>query len=491
MALWGRVDSKVVPGTVAVVEYDPEANDGAGNELAARTVTGTGTAFTTVNVTAGSFVATRTYTIVSVGTTDFTAIGASANQVGVTFVAYGVGTGTGVASTGLKNGQTLLIGSPAVPYKIGNIASATSLTLTKPYLGATDSGLTVTANESPAFANGARPYPSQPYGVSATEQGVGADQILSVTLLGGGTGYVEEPVPTITSEDGTGATFDVTISGGAVTVIAITDAGSGYVAGDSITIPKARVTVPTTSIAADTDVFGYDAHGFAAGEAVKYYDGGGTAVAGLTDEASYFISAIGLTVDEFRLATSALLAAGNGNLATVAISGTGGEFTCAADTLAVDDRVQISGTLTGDGAITGYTTGKVYKVYEVTGSSPNVTGFTLTEEDGTAVVTTAGTTTGLTFLTGTIVLITGTGYNAQYFEKTSKTAATAGIVFGPGLDLVGVDTGGGASTAVSAPGWVVVRTGTGGRAGRRTYETLAVVRGIKNDASDDTVFPDA
>lgn len=49
-------------------------------------------------VTAGGFVVGRFYTIVSVGTTDFTLIGASANTIGVRFKATGVGSGTGTAS---------------------------------------------------------------------------------------------------------------------------------------------------------------------------------------------------------------------------------------------------------------------------------------------------------------------------------------------------------------------------------------------------------
>ena len=48
-------------------------------------------------VTAGSFIIGKEYKIVSVGTTDFTLIGASANTVGLWFVATGVGTGTGTA----------------------------------------------------------------------------------------------------------------------------------------------------------------------------------------------------------------------------------------------------------------------------------------------------------------------------------------------------------------------------------------------------------
>lgn len=41
---------------------------------------------------------TNTYTITTVGTTDFTAIGASSNTIGVTFTATGVGTGTGTVT---------------------------------------------------------------------------------------------------------------------------------------------------------------------------------------------------------------------------------------------------------------------------------------------------------------------------------------------------------------------------------------------------------
>ena len=55
------------------------------------------TIFTNATVTAGSFIPGTEYTIISVGTTDFTLIGASASTVGVTFVATGAGSGTGVA----------------------------------------------------------------------------------------------------------------------------------------------------------------------------------------------------------------------------------------------------------------------------------------------------------------------------------------------------------------------------------------------------------
>ena len=51
-----------------------------------------------VLVNAGEFSIGQTYTINTVGSTNFTLIGASSNTVGVTFVATGVGSGTGIAS---------------------------------------------------------------------------------------------------------------------------------------------------------------------------------------------------------------------------------------------------------------------------------------------------------------------------------------------------------------------------------------------------------
>ena len=52
----------------------------------------------TATVTAGSFVIGHTYSITTVGTTDFTLIGAASNTVGVWFTATGVGAGTGTAT---------------------------------------------------------------------------------------------------------------------------------------------------------------------------------------------------------------------------------------------------------------------------------------------------------------------------------------------------------------------------------------------------------
>ena len=47
---------------------------------------------------AGAFAVGTTYDIMTVGTTDFTLVGAADNNVGTTFVATGAGAGTGTAA---------------------------------------------------------------------------------------------------------------------------------------------------------------------------------------------------------------------------------------------------------------------------------------------------------------------------------------------------------------------------------------------------------
>ena len=108
--------------------------------------------------------------------------------------------------------------------------------------------------------------------------------------------------------------------------------------------------------------------------------------------------------------------------ATVAVSGSAGQFTCGSSNIVVGDLVTITGTLGGTGDITGYTTGTVYKVSAITGTAPTVTGFTLTTTAGAAIVTTAGSLTGLTYtVSGNKI---GTA-KIRHFVLDSGTAGSA------------------------------------------------------------------
>ncbi len=74
-------------------------------------------------VTAGSFIVGREYQIVNIGTTDFTAIGATSNTVQTVFTANGTGTGTGTARPAFF-GQPSLFGPAGRRYNI-NISTET------------------------------------------------------------------------------------------------------------------------------------------------------------------------------------------------------------------------------------------------------------------------------------------------------------------------------------------------------------------------------
>ena len=390
----------------------------------------------------------------------------STNVFGVNTTEIGAG-GDNVVSVAVATGGTLYVEAPVVAFSGGGAVVTGSITTTVLTVTAVTSGKLVVGQTSGQFTGA--------LGAQLTSTEVGG------ALGGKGTYTVDSQTvgsTTITTVPGTTAAGTATISGGAVTAITVTNVGVGYDAAPTITIPKARVTIPTSGITASTDTVAFTAHGLTAGDAVKYFHGGGSAATGLSNDTTYYIATAGLTANAFKVkaaTTTGTLAA------TVATSGTGGEFTCGASTLAVADRVTITGTLGGTGTITGYATGTVYKVSAITGTSPNVTGFTLTTDAGSAVVSTAGTLTGLTYTVETVVDISGTGNNAQYFEKSASTAATATAALGS------------PKAGVAHTGWVKRTVGTGQRAGRVQYEVLVAMskNGITGDFADDIQFPDA
>ena len=122
-------------------------------------------------------------------------------------------------------------------------------------------------------------------------------------------------------------------------------------------------------------------------------------------------------------------------LSSVAITGTAGQFSCAATTLSVGLGIQVSGTLSGTGTITGYTDPKIYYIIATNGT----TTFTLSATSGgSAITTTAGTTAGLTFtrtvgglnLTGeyqiTSIVGSASTYNIQAATPATSTATGGG-----------------------------------------------------------------
>jgi hypothetical protein len=137
-----------------------------------------------------------------------------------------------------------------------------------------------------------------------------------------------------------------------------------------------------------------------------------------------------LQVDCPRAVSVTTSTAAASTLSGVAIANTSGGITFTSQAgLVTGQRLTISGTLGGTGSITGYTNPTTYILTAVTSTSA-----TLTTTAGAAVVTTAGTPTGLTYTLGVApVTVTVSGfdvYGQAMSEAITSSAAVSTAVNG-------------------------------------------------------------
>ena len=324
---------------------------------------------------------------------------------------------------------------------------------------------------------------------------------------------------------GDGSSIDATIFGitgteavagvDNVTDIAVNVAGARYVQAPTVTIPVPTVrTIATAKVTTASDSIEIAGHNMRTGTEVKYQDGGGTALAGLVDDTSYFV--IRTDEDNIQLASSL----SNANAGTdITFTGTGNN----AQTL---EGIQaVAAATVSAGEVTGITVSNVGSDYQalpaITVEVPKMTILTSAVNAGTNVITFTGhglsdtdqitynQVGGGTLMTnvanaqtvfvrdktantfkiaatsgGTAINI-GTGHNAQTFTiVTGATQATAVASQGLGSDG---DTN---ASEVAHIGWVKKTVGTGGRAGRVHYETLVAASSISGDA-EDVATPDS
>lgn len=318
---------------------------------------------------------------------------------------------------------------------------------------------------------------------------------------------------------GDGSSIDATIFGitgteavagvDNVTDIAVNVAGARYVQAPTVTIPVPTVrTIATAKVTTASDSIEITGHNMRTGTEVKYQDGGGTALAGLADNTSYFV----IRVDEDNIKLGSSLS--NAQAGTeITLTGTGNNAQTLEGIQAVAAATISGGEVT---AITVSNGGSDYQsLPAITVEVPKMTIPTSAVNASSNVITFAGhglsdtdqitynQVGGGTLMTnvtdaqtvfvrdkttntfkiaatsgGTAINI-GTGHNAQTFTiVTGATQATAVASQGLGSDG---DTN---ASEVAHIGWVKKTVGTGGRAGRVHYETLVAASSMSGDAED-------
>lgn len=134
---------------------------------------------------------------------------------------------------------------------------------------------------------------------------------------------------------------------------------------------------------------------------------------------------------------------GSPNLSSVVITGTAGQFSCTSAALAVGQSIAITGTFGGTGSISGYTNPTVYFISATNGS----TTFTLVTAAGGAIITTAGTPSGLTYAAQTSDVF----YleSIQNFKMYGPWALSGQVGVNPGRSFLYVDTKNGPTSIVA------------------------------------------
>jgi hypothetical protein len=155
-------------------------------------------------------------------------------------------------------------------------------------------------------------------------------------------------------------------------------------------------------------------------------------------------------------------------LSGVTLTGTAGQFSCNAATLSVGQYVMISGTFGGTGSIAGYATGTIYAISVTNGS----TTFTLTPLGGDfvvaapALVTTAGTPTGLTYaLNNPITQGTVGGVHTTLLSLINGSANQPALNVNGGTSAASTYVGSCNSSGVYTPRWAILDFSPAGPSG--------------------------
>jgi hypothetical protein len=145
---------------------------------------------------------------------------------------------------------------------------------------------------------------SKTFGMDTTEITAGSDNVTAVALVSAGARYTEGQYVTFSGGGGSGAEAG-TAGGGAnnnaLTGIVVTNVGSGYTSAPTVVVPLPRRTVLAQWVNIEANAITYPSHRLNAGDVVKYFHGGGTPIAGLTNNTTYYVISSGLLTNAFKL----------------------------------------------------------------------------------------------------------------------------------------------------------------------------------------------
>jgi hypothetical protein len=209
--------------------------------------------FGTSTIDAGDFIVGRSYTITTVGTTNWTSIGAASNALGTTFTATGIGSGTGKASTDYS------WSTPQVQYQVADsdLASNKIIYLTNSLQGTNPANLVVTRNglrlqppegiewigdgSSVSFGLPQRGGYSQSTIYAPTEITVWIDNILQTQSVGPTTGDYSVTAWTGSNTPGRQVVFTTPPLSGARILISVSTAAEYQVVGNELQIASGVV----------------------------------------------------------------------------------------------------------------------------------------------------------------------------------------------------------------------------------------------------------
>jgi hypothetical protein len=345
------------------------------------------------------------------------------------------------------------------------------------------------------------------FGVDTTEISVAAGPIATATVSFGGSGYGANAVVTITAANGTtnvtavNAHSNSTTSAGRIDALKIAAAGTWDAIRDvSIAAPASINVVANTTGFVNNNVtltLVANTTGFSntdnvllvasanakvvVGDQLSYsVPAGNTAIAGLTANTSYYV----VFVNSTALALSTTAGGANVDITDARTDDPGESHT-------------LTGTWRKGGHILVSSANSKWTVsdrmyYEVPAGNTAIAGLT---GNSYYYVTFANTT-------AIAVSATSGGPNVAITDARTTNPGETHTITGD-TAMGGVTVGGGKNRGIAHAGWVVRREGTGGRAGRVTYEVLVAMGSLgaqtaaygtpadTSDASDDTLLPDA